>query len=243
MIPWVSLEGLRNIENGPGGMIEHNEDWVTISMWTDSAQLHELMEKARQGDAQAQEQLLGQHRESLRRMIALRLDPAIAARLDASDVVQDVLLEASRRLDAYLKNPVIPFPVWLRHLAKDHIIDAHRRHRLAQRRGVDREQPIVPAALAGHYSIELAAQFLDPEQTPASAALQQELQQRLYRAITALDENDREMILMRHFEQMSNQEVAGILGLTEAAASMRYLRALRRLKDQVQLGGLTDASG
>jgi RNA polymerase sigma-70 factor (ECF subfamily) len=212
-------------------------------MWTDSAQLHELMEKARGGDAQAQEQLLGQHRDALRRMIALRLDPAIAARLDASDVVQDVLLEASRRLDDYLRNPVMPFPLWLRHLAKDHIIDAHRRHRLAQRRGVDREQPIVPAALAGHSSIELAAQFLDPEMTPASAAVQQELQQRLYRAITALDDNDREMILMRHFELMSNQEVAAALDLSEAAASMRYLRALRRLKDQVRAAGDFSGSG
>jgi RNA polymerase sigma-70 factor (ECF subfamily) len=211
-------------------------------MWTDSAQLQELMDRARKGDKQAQEQLLGQHRDALRRMIALRLDPAIAARLDASDVVQDVLLEASRRLDDYLRNPVMPFPLWLRHLAKDHIIDAHRRHRLAQRRGVDREQPIVPAALAGHSSIELAAQFLDPEMTPASAAVQQELQQRLYEAITALDDNDREMILMRHFEQMSNQEVASVLGLTEAAASMRYLRALRRLKDQVRATGLPGVS-
>jgi RNA polymerase sigma-70 factor (ECF subfamily) len=211
-------------------------------MWTDSAQLQELMDRARRGDKQAQEQLLGQHRDALRRMIALRLDPAIAARLDASDVVQDVLLEASRRLDDYLRNPVMPFPLWLRHLAKDHIIDAHRRHRLAQRRGVDREQPIVPAALAGHSSIELAAQFLDPELTPASAAVQQELQQRLYEAITALDDNDREMILMRHYEQMSNQEVAGVLGLTEAAASMRYLRALRRLKDLVRITGLPGVS-
>jgi RNA polymerase sigma-70 factor, ECF subfamily len=212
-------------------------------MWSDSAEINELLEKSRQGDAQAQEQLLGQHREALRRMIALRLDPAIAARLDASDVVQDVLLEASRRLDDYLRNPVMPFPLWLRHLAKDHIIDAHRRHRVAQRRGVDREQPIVPAALAGHSSIELAAQFLDPEMTPASAAVQHELQQRLYQAITSLDDNDREMILMRHFEQMSNQEVAKGLGLTEAAASMRYLRALRRLKDQIRAAGGLSGSG
>jgi RNA polymerase sigma-70 factor (ECF subfamily) len=210
-------------------------------MWTESAQLGELMDRARQGDPQAQEELLGQHRDALRRMIALRLDPAIAARLDASDVVQDVLLEASRRLEDYLRKPVMPFPLWLRHLAKDHIIDAHRRHRLAQRRGVDREQPVVPAALAGQSSIELAAQFIDPEKTPASAAMQHELEQRLYRAISALEENDREMILMRHFEQMSNQEVAGALNLTEAAASMRYLRALRRLKDEIRAGDFSSS--
>ena len=189
-----------------------------------------LLEQAKQGDEQARQRLLALHREPVRRMISLRLDPAIAARLDASDVVQDVLLEASRRLDDYLRNPAMPFPLWLRHIARDHIIDAHRRHRQAQRRGVDRERPAVPAAFADRSSLDLAAQFLDQELTPASAAIQHEMQRRLHAAIAALDEDDREIVLMRHFEQLSNQEVAAVLGLTEAAASMRYLRALRRLR-------------
>lgn len=200
-------------------------------MWTDSAEIHELLEKVRSGDTAAREELLAKHRDALRRMIALRLDPAIAARLDASDVVQDVLIEANRRLEDYLQNPTLPFPVWLRHLAKDHIIDAHRRHRLAQRRGVDREQRLVPAALADHSSIDLAAQFLDKEKTPATAAMQQEMHERIQKAIVQLDEHDREIILMRHFEQMTNQEAAAALDLSEAAASMRYLRALRRLRE------------
>jgi RNA polymerase sigma-70 factor (ECF subfamily) len=203
-------------------------------MWSDSAQLQELLERARQGDVGAQEQLLGQHREALRRMIALRLDPAIAARVDASDVVQDVLFEASRRLEEYLKQPPLPFPIWLRHLARDHIIDAYRRHRLAQRRGVDREQPLVPAALVGHSSAELLGQLHDPERTPASAVVQQEQEHQLHQAITRLDENDREIILMRHFEQMSNLEVATALNLTQPAASMRYLRALRHLRELLE---------
>lgn len=200
-------------------------------MWFDSAELNDLLQRVRRGDAAAREELLARHRDALRRMIALRLDPAIAARLDASDVVQDVLIEADRRLEDYLCEPKLPFPVWLRHLAKDHIIDAHRRHRVAQRRGVDREQPIVPAALAGHSSLDLAAQFIDTEKTPASAAVQQELAKRINEAIAQLEDSDREIILMRHFEQMANQEVAAALDLTEAAASMRYLRALRRLRD------------
>jgi RNA polymerase sigma-70 factor (ECF subfamily) len=195
-----------------------------------------LLEQARQGDEQARQHLLALHREPMRRMISLRLDPAIAARLDASDVVQEVLLEASRRLDDYLREPAMPFPLWLRHIARDHIIDAHRRHRQAQRRGVDREQPAVPAAFADRSSLELAAQFLDQDLTPASAAIQHEMQRRLHAAIAALDEDDREIILMRHFEQMSNQEVAAVLGLTEAAASMRHLRALRKLKASLQPG-------
>jgi RNA polymerase sigma-70 factor (ECF subfamily) len=200
-------------------------------MLANSPQTQELLDQARQGNTRAADQLLAQHREPVRRMIDLRLDPAIAARVDASDVVQEVLLEASRRLDGYLREPSMPFHLWLRHIAKDHIIDAHRRHRQAQRRGVDREQPVVPAAFADHSSIELAAQFIDQELTPASAAMQQELQRRLHLAIAELDEDDREIVLMRHFEQLSNQDVAALLDLTEPAASMRHLRALRRLRE------------
>ena len=199
-------------------------------MTSNSAETQLLLDQARQGDSAAVEHLLSQHREPVRRMIDLRLDPAIAARVDASDVVQDVLLEASRRLDGYLASPTLPFHLWLRHIAKDHLIDAHRRHRLAQRRGVDREQPLVPAALAGRSSLELAGQLIDPERTPASAAIQQEMERRLHHAITALEEDDREVILMRHYEGLGNQEVAAALELTEAAASMRYLRAVRRLR-------------
>lgn len=209
----------------------------------ETSHLQEMLEQARRGDDAARQQLLAEHREAVRRMIALRIDPAIAARLDASDVVQDVLLEASKRLDTYLSNPAMPFHLWLRHIARDHIIDAHRRHHQAQRRGVDRERPLVPAAFADRSSLELAGQLLDQELTPASAAIQQEMQRRLHAAVAALDDDDREVILMRHFEQMPNQEVAAVLGLTEAAASMRHLRALRKLRTLLQPGsaGASDA--
>ncbi len=198
----------------------------------------ELLNQARTGDADAVERLLGKHREPLRRMIDHRLDPALAARIDASDIVQDVLLEAHRRLSDYLRHPTMPFLLWLRHIARDHLIDAHRRHRVAQRRSLDREQPIVPGVLADHSSIELAGQLLDGEPTPASAAIRHELQRRLEIAISQLDDADREIVLMRHGEQLSNQEVASILGLTEAAASMRYLRAVRRLREALVPGTL-----
>ncbi len=211
-------------------------------MWPEQLQIDPLLEKARQGDAEAVNRLLTVHREPLRRLIGLRLDPALAARLDASDIVQDVLLEAHRRLQDYLKNPAMPFCLWLRHLAKDHIIDAHRRHRQAQRRSLDREQPIVPAILADHSSYELAGQLIDPERTPASEAIRRELQRRLDAAIADLDEDDREIILLRHREQLSNQEVARELDLSEAAASMRYLRAVRRLRAALLPGEKNDPS-
>ena len=199
-------------------------------MWPNSPQTQELLDRAKQGEAGAVERLLEVHREPLRRMVGLRLDPALAGRVDASDIVQDVMLEVSQRLADYLRNPQMPFHLWVRHIAKDHMIDAHRRHRQAQRRSLDREQPIVPAALADHSSLELAGQFLDRELTPATAAVRHELQRRMQQAVAQLEEDDREIILMRHYEQLSNQEVAAALGLTEAAASMRHLRAVRRLR-------------
>jgi RNA polymerase sigma-70 factor, ECF subfamily len=198
-------------------------------MWPEQPRTEQLLEQARRGEAEAVDRLLAAHRDGLRRMIDLRLDPALAARVDASDIVQDVLLEAHRRLNDYLRQPAMPFALWLRHIAKDHMIDAHRRHRQAQRRSLDREQPLA-ARLPDDSSIELAGQLMDHEPTPASAAIRHELQGRLQEALEKLDEDDREVILLRHGEQLSNQEVAAMLGLTEPAASMRYLRAVRRLR-------------
>lgn len=205
-------------------------------MSTESPRTQELLDQVRQGDAAAVDRLLTHQREPLRRMIDLRLDPALAGRVDASDVVQDVLLEASRRLGDYLREPSMPFHLWLRHIAKDHIIDAHRRHRKAQRRSLDREQPLFVTGLSDQSSLDLAADLFDQEMTPATAAIQQELKRRLEKAVTVLDDDDREIILMRHFEQLANQDVATLLGLTPAAASMRYLRALRRLRDVLAEG-------
>ncbi len=197
-------------------------------MGNDPSETEQLLEQARQGDAGAVERLLTAHREPLRRMIGLRLDPALAARVDASDIVQDVLLEAHRRLQDYLRKPTMPFHLWLRHIARDHIIDAHRHERLAQRRSVDREQAL--HARPGESSLDWAAPFFDQELTPASAAMKQEMERRVQEAIGRLAEDDREIILMRYVEQLPNQDVAASLGLTEAAASMRCLRAVRRLQ-------------
>ena len=200
-------------------------------MWPDVPTTQQLLDQAKVGDADAVEQLFARHREPIRRMIDLRLDPAIVQRVDASDVVQEVLIEANRRIREYLKSPDMPFHLWLRHIAKDRLIDAHRRHHQAQKRGVNREQSIHRPANPDHSSLELAGQLMDQDLTPASAAIQAEMQRKLRDAIARLDEDDREIILMRHFELMSNQEIAVALELTEAASSMRYLRAVRKLRD------------
>jgi RNA polymerase sigma-70 factor (ECF subfamily) len=203
-------------------------------MWPDSSQTQELLTAARGGDAAARNQLLERHREALRRMIALRMDPMIGRRVDASDIVQDVLVEADRRLADYLEKARMPFHLWLRHLARDRLIDAHRMHRVAARRSTDREQPLERSATGARSSLDLAGFIVDRELTPAAAATHHELEQRFQAAVESLDETDREVILMRHFEQLSNSEVAQSLDLSEAAAGMRYLRAMRRLRERLQ---------
>lgn len=199
-------------------------------MWPNSENTRKMLDEASAGDVAAIDRLLGEFREPLRRVVNLRLDPALARRVDASDIVQDVMIEANQRLTDYLRKPSMPFHLWLRHLAQDRIIDAHRRHRQAQRRSVDKEQAIQKAAWTDESSVQFVAHLVDGERTPASAAIQQELQRRLNDALDLLEDKDREVILMRHHEQLSNQDVAAALELTEAAASMRYLRALRKLR-------------
>jgi len=198
-------------------------------MWPTPESTDKLLDDAR-GGGDAVDRLLGEFREPLRRMIGARLDPVLARRVDASDIVQDVLLEANQRLKDYLKKPDMPFHLWVRHLAIDRIIDTHRRHRLAQRRSIDKEQPIHRPAWADESNASFVQQFVDTEATPATEAIRQELSRKLNAAIADLADDDREIILMRHQELLSNQEVAQAQGVTEAAASMRYLRAVRRLK-------------
>jgi RNA polymerase sigma-70 factor (ECF subfamily) len=198
--------------------------------WPAGEQTQQVLDGARAGDASAAGQLLDRHRDALRRMIELRLDRRIRQRVDASDIVQEVMIEANRRLQSFLDEPSMPFHLWLRQMARDRLIDAHRRHRASLRRSVDREQPPAPRTGPDHSTFDLVAQLCDPELTPAAAATMQELQRRFEAALATMDDQDREVVLMRHFEQLSNQDVARTLGLTEPAASMRYLRAIRRLR-------------
>jgi RNA polymerase sigma-70 factor (ECF subfamily) len=203
---------------------------IMNSMWPDNQQTRKLLNDARQGDRSAVNRLLDRHRKALHRMVQLRLDQKIRGRIDVSDVVQDVLVEASRRLPQYLENPVMSFHLWVRQIAKDRIIDAHRRHRVSAKRSVDREQSLAVPLAMDQSTLELAAQLRDPELTPAAAATRQEMVQLVERSLSQLGDQDCEIIMMRHYEQLSNQEIAEILGLSEPAAGMRYLRAIRRLR-------------
>jgi RNA polymerase sigma-70 factor (ECF subfamily) len=194
-------------------------------MWPNQDETVELLAGAKQGDQDAVERLLDRHRDSLHKMVACRLNPGVARRVDASDVVQDALLTASRRLAEYLNAPNMPFHAWLRQLARDRLADVYRRE-LAAKRNVAREQN----APADRSSLDPLAQIRDEELTPAAMLLKKEFAERFHQAVDQLDENSREIILMRHAEQLTNSQAAELLGLTEPAAGMRYVRALRQLK-------------
>ena len=199
-------------------------------MWPDQTKTRDLLERVAGEDPNALARLWEEHREPLRRMIGQRLDRAVSRRVDASDVVQEVMLKASGRLAEYLQNPRLPFHLWLRQIAQDHVIDAHRKHRVAGVRSVDREQALAAASFADRSSIDLAGQLRDPALTPAASALRRELERRFQDAIDQLEADDREIILLRHFEHLTNGEAARALSLSEPAAGMRHLRALRRLR-------------
>jgi RNA polymerase sigma-70 factor (ECF subfamily) len=198
-------------------------------MWPEQHPTEQLIAQAQDGDVSAINQLMDRHRNSLRQLVRLRLDKKIQKRIDVSDIVQDVLVEANRRLVRYLADPVMPFHLWLRQIAKDRIIDAHRRHRVSAKRSVDREQQLA-SPRHDQSSVQLAALLGDTRLTPAAAAMQAEMARKVESAIGLLEEKDCEIIVMRHYEHLTNQEIGQLLKLTEPAASMRYLRAIRRLK-------------
>src|SRR5687768_3708705 len=147
---------------------------IITPMWPEAEKTEELLAGVRGGDAEAINRLMNRHRDSIRRMVQLRLDQKIQRRIDASDVVQDVLVEASRRLQDYLANPVMSFHLWLRQIAQDRIIDAHRRHRVSAKRSVDRERVLAVPSADDHSTMDLAAQLVGHELTPAAAATQKE---------------------------------------------------------------------
>jgi len=200
-------------------------------MWPEENKTEQLLAGAKDGDSDAVNDLLQRHRDALRRLIEMRMDQRIQRRVDVSDVLQDVLVEANRRLMDYLDNPLMPFHLWIRQIARDRIIDAHRRHRVSAKRSVDREQPLHLGATDERSSMMLMNEVCDPELTPAARATQNEMARAVEEAISQLADQDAEIVIMRHYEKLGNQEVAKALGLTEPAASMRYLRAIRRLRE------------
>jgi RNA polymerase sigma-70 factor (ECF subfamily) len=202
---------------------------ATISIH-DSPETNALLEQAAGGDREVLGRLLERDRERLRRMVALRLDRRLGGRVDPSDVIQEAQLEAAERLAEYLKNPTMPFFLWLRLITGQRLLALHRRHLGAQLRDAGREVSLDRPALPQATSAALAARLLGHATSPSAAAVRTEMKARLREALDVMDPVDREVLTLRHFEQLTTAEAARELGISEEAAKKRHVRALKRLK-------------
>ena len=190
------------------------------------------LEMLKSGDADAIAEVFSRHRDKLQRMVRFRLDRRLYGRVDTADVLQDVWLETSRRIEDYTSNPAVPFFVWIRQIAYQTIIDLHRRHLGAQKRNVSQEVSIAKSNC--DTSVSIAAQLAGNLTSPSNVAMRGERLALLREALDSMDEIDREVLALRHFEELSNNEVAEILGIQKTAASNRYVRALKRLKQVLE---------
>ena len=195
-----------------------------------------LLERAAAGDGEAWQQLVHTYHARLRRMVSLRLDHRLQGRVDPSDVLQDAYLEATERLADYLTNPFLPFFLWLRLITGDRLARVHRYHLGTQARDASRELSIFHGNMPEASSAALAAQLLGSDKPPADAAIKAEQFALLQDALTRLDPLDREVLALRHFEQLTSPETAHVLDITTAAAAKRYFRAIQRLKDALAGG-------
>ncbi|MEO6596801.1 MAG: sigma-70 family RNA polymerase sigma factor, partial [Planctomycetota bacterium] len=187
-------------------------------------------QRLRDGDDAALAPLFERQRERLLRMVHFRIDPRLVGRLDAEDVLQDTFLEAGKRLLAFREDDK-PFFVWIRLITQQTMVDLHRKHLGAKMRNAGRE---ITAPASG----TLSGFFVGHITSPSRAVMREETRLQIERALESMDEIDREVLLLRHFEDLSNKEAAAVLGIQENAASNRYVRALGRLKGYLgNLGG------
>jgi RNA polymerase sigma-70 factor, ECF subfamily len=190
-----------------------------------------LLDRLRGQDKEALGALFMLHRERLWRMLYVRLDQRLARRIAPDDVLQETFLDVSRRIDEYLTDPAVPFYVWLRFLAVQRMQILQRTHLGAQMRDVSREVALPQDSGPLASAESMAGQFISQMTSPSQAAIRNEWQQQLRAALEAMDPLDREVLALRHFEELSNEEVAQVLKISKEAASKRHMRALRRLKD------------
>lgn len=198
-----------------------------------SVEWETILQASQGGQAQLNE-LLSQYRNRLLRMVKMRLDGRVQGRVDASDVIQETYIEAGRRIEEYLNDPAVPFFIWLRYLTLQKLTLAHRQHLGVKARDASREVSLYRGPLPAATSAALAAQLIGQLSTPSQAAVKAETKAQLQEALNSMDEIDREVLALRHFEQLSQKETAMILNIGEKAAGARHLRALARLKKIIQ---------
>ena len=187
-----------------------------------------LLDRAGHGDIVARHELLERFRQYLRSLIAVRLDRRVARRVDASDIVQEALADASERMDDYLRARPLPFLDWLRRLARDRVVDAHRRHLGSLRRSVARER--ATSEMTDASVAELGRRLLAPDTSPSNRLDRRERFERIAAALAKLQDRDREVLVMWYLEQRNTHEIANTLGITERGVRSRHLRALLRLR-------------
>jgi RNA polymerase sigma-70 factor (ECF subfamily) len=191
----------------------------------------ELVRRAGGGDAQALAELFAHYCDRLRHMVRLRLDRRLQGRVDPSDVLQEAYLDVAQRAGAYFAEPRLPLFLWLRLVTGERLLIIHRRHLGAQMRDAGQEVSLHRGPFPQATSASLAAQLLGRLTSPTQAAIRAEIQVRLQEALNSMDPLDREVLVLRHFEELSNNETAAVLGIQKSAASNRYVRALKRLKE------------
>src|SRR5437588_7818087 len=209
-------------------------------MTGDSSEVDDLLRRAADGDEAACHDLFSRYRDRLKRMVHLRLSRRLQGRVDDSDVLQEAYLDVSRRLAEYAADPKLPFYLWLRHLTGLKLAEVHRRHLGTQLRDADREVTLHRGGLPEVDSASLAGQLLGTMTTPSEAAIKAEQRLFVQEALNAMDPVDREVLALKHFEQLSTSEIAEVLGLSKAGAGSRYLRAIKRLREILErLPGFT----
>ncbi len=197
--------------------------------------IDQLLTRAGRGDLAARQQLLQEHRDRLCRMVAVRLDPRLSARVDASDVVQEALAEADRELDHYLVRPEIPFYPWLRRFAWDRLLKLHRFH-VQARRSIEREAGAGVPLPDGSVR-DLVEGIAGSGTSPSRRLIREELRAGVRQALDAMAATDREVLVLRYLEQLSFDEISVVLRAGVGAVKMRHLRALARLRGLLGEGG------
>ncbi len=197
---------------------------------TDSDDTQVLVTQAVGGDAGALAVLMDRYRDRLKRMVGLRLDRRLQGRVDASDVVQESLIEASRRIEAYAADPPMGFFLWLRWLTSEKLLNIHRHHLGTQKRDAGQEVSLYRRALPEASSVSIAHQLLGHLTSPTQAVVRAELQLIVQEVLNSMDPIDREILILRNFEQLTTDETAKTLGIKRSTASKRYIAALKRLK-------------
>jgi RNA polymerase sigma-70 factor (ECF subfamily) len=201
-----------------------------------------LLQRALGKDCGALAELFERHRGRLEQMVRLRLDRRLQGRIDPCDVLQEAFLDVARRFPEYAAEPTMPFFLWLRLLTGQRLIDLHRQHLGAKMRDAGMEVSLHRGGYPRASSASLAELLLGRLTSASRAAIRAETQQRVQDALNAMDEIDREVLVLRHFEMLSNEETAQVLGLKPSAASNRHLRALKRLREiMAQVPGLGDS--